>query len=218
MYPPKNLNKWERAKDYGGEDLSEWYTLIAQTRDSYLLERNNFAEVKKHIESKKFEIVGDVEDCKQDNAFLLASFGHWACGWIESIMVHESNELGLMLADEIKAQLEDYPIFNDDSYYTAENDLQWEYVSEYVVRDYLRDNDIEYDETLLNKITSKLFDTCQFETNGYDEVITSDDYDLESIVEYFRHVTICPNCHDEIDNRTESCSCQLSLPLDTESK
>lgn len=213
MYEPKHMKKWQRVSDYGGEDLSDWYILVVQTRDSYLLERTNFSDVKDHLKEQGFEITGNLEDCITDKAILLASFGHWACGWIESLMIHKDNDKALQAGDEIRSQLDDYPIFDEESYSVAELGMQWDYVREYIVKDHLRDNDIDYDDSLLDKITSELFKTVDFETNGYDEVITSDDYDLDKIIERVNHLTLCQVCGDEIDGRSESCSCQMSLPI-----
>lgn len=214
MYSPKYLKKWQRVSDYGGEDLSDWYILVSQTRDSFLLERTNFSDIKVYLGERGFEIAGNVEDCKADNAILLASFGHWACGWIEAIMIHESNDAALIVADNIKKQLDDYPIFDEESHSQAESDLQWDYVSQYVVKDYLDDNDIEYNNELMDKITSYILNHHDCEINRYDEVLLPDNLGLDSIIDRFQHVTVCPTCHDEIDNRSESCSCQMSLSLD----
>lgn len=214
MYKPEHLTKWRDTGSYAGDDLSEWYILIAQTRDSFLLERENFKSIKAHIESKGFEIAGSVEEQEQNKVILLASFGHWACGWIEALMIHESNDKALELADEIKAQLNDYPIFNDDSYSMAESELQWDYVREYAVKDYLRDNDIDYDDSLLDKATNYILDHHNCEVNGYDEVLLPDNLDMDAIIDRIQHLTPCQTCGDEIDNRSESCSCQLSLLKD----
>lgn len=185
MYKPELMKKWKLERDYGGEDLSEWYILAAQTRDSYLLERDNFKSIQEHIKAKGFEIAGNMEDCKQDNAVLLASFGHWACGWVEALMIHESNDKALMLGDEIKQAIEDYPVFNEESYYQGESDLQVDYIKEYVIKEYLRDNDIELSDQAIDDAVNYILDNFQCEINGYDEVILPKELDVEAVVKQF---------------------------------
>ena len=180
MYKPENLKKWEDKGSYFGEDLSQWYILVARTRDSYLLENSNFESIKAYLIDKGFEICGDVEET---NTILLASFNHWACGWIESIMIHESNDKALIISDDIKAKLNDYPIFDEDHYYRGESALQWDYVREYIVEDYFKDNDIDYTDSRLDQVTSYLLQNYEFETNGYDEVITGDKFSMPEVLQ-----------------------------------
>lgn len=214
MYQPKHLTKWQHESHYGGDDLSEWYILYSHTRDSYLLQDNNFESIKKHLNEQGFEIAGSLENGEEGKVILLAGFGHWACGWIESLMIHQSNDAGLMLGDEIKAAIADYPIFDEDSYCMAELEMIFDYVKEYVVKEWLDNQDMEYTDSLLEYVTIELTRSHDFELNGYDEVINSSqvtDEEIESLVDRYNHLTTCPNCQEQIDNRSESCSCQMNL-------
>lgn len=103
MYKPKHLEKWRRCGNYIGEDYSDYYCITGHSRDSDMLEESNFQSIKRYLQSKNV-------------AFEEISASHWAVGWVESILIHESDETGLLIGDDIAKQLEDYPIFDEDDF------------------------------------------------------------------------------------------------------
>lgn len=109
-----NLKKWERSNNYMGENWSGWYMLLSQTRDSEPLERSNFAvarDIMRQFDEQ--EVPGsDIGECSVQ----VASFGHWGCGWMECIMIHESNAAALEKASELLERLDDYPVLNEEHF------------------------------------------------------------------------------------------------------
>ena len=78
---------------------------IIQTRDSDALDRSNFRTAKKMFE----EVDSDENDHE------VCSFGHWACGWFEIIIVKP----GTMCEEEalkIEAELEEYPVLDEEDF------------------------------------------------------------------------------------------------------
>jgi len=102
-----------------GPDLSEWYIGPSQGRDSDILTQSNFA-------TSLFMLGGE-----QDGTVEVHRFGHWACGWFEQILVHESAIDQLKKLDDIAEALTDYPVLDDDDYYQREADQQKEDLEQY---------------------------------------------------------------------------------------
>lgn len=116
------LNKWEKQSNYMGTDCSDYYIVIAKTRDSGLLEISNYESIKAYL----FDKYGK-------DLFKIVTFNHWGVGWIQAILIHE-NASGSILheIDEIKCALSEYPVFNDTDYFEREHNAMlelWEHAS-----------------------------------------------------------------------------------------
>ena len=88
------------------DDQQDWIVVYGQNRDSGALQRSNFAVVLADFggESDTVEV---------------HRFGHWACGWLEIIIVHPS------LADKAEGwerALENYPVANDEHFSQVESE------------------------------------------------------------------------------------------------
>lgn len=95
------FNKWQRASNYAGEDYSDYYIIISRTRDSEAIQRSNFDTTRQLFEENNIQYTNP-------------TFNHWAVGWIEAILIHQSNKDALQFAIEhIHEPLQDYPILND---------------------------------------------------------------------------------------------------------
>jgi len=84
------------------------YCIYSRNRDSSILEQVNFSEILKELggESETVEVV---------------RHRHWACGWIEYLIV--SREAPTDLLDrcvEICKALKDYPVYSDTAYGDAQ--------------------------------------------------------------------------------------------------
>ncbi len=91
-----------------GDHREGWVQGLSRSRDSGLMPESNFSAL---LESLGGEKKGKVEVCR---------FGHWACGWVESIQVHTSAKKELkILMDSLNA-LEDYPLLDESDYYERE--------------------------------------------------------------------------------------------------
>ena len=109
-FEPKCMRKWERASNYMGEDLSEYYIVVSKSRDSGLMDVSNFESIKRDY--------GDRDGVE------IASFSHWAVGWIESMTVRDdAPEEVLEELDEVMCGLKErYPVYDEDDWSRREYD------------------------------------------------------------------------------------------------
>lgn len=104
-----NPSGMDSLSNYMGEiPESNWLCLLTQNRDSDCLTRSNFISALKALG-------GESDNVRIDR------FGHWACGWWESLSVLEGSEAHKK-ALEIEKSLANYPVVNDDHF----SNLQWE--------------------------------------------------------------------------------------------
>lgn len=98
-----HIELWTRASNYSGEDLSDYYVGLSQSRDSDYMTRANFDALLDRLggESKSVRV---------------ARFGHWGCGWAETILVHKRATAKLKILNEAMTTLEDYPVLDDSLY------------------------------------------------------------------------------------------------------
>jgi hypothetical protein len=109
-------------ENYSGEVWPGYYVFLGQNRDSDSLTRSNFTCALKAIggESETVEVIRE---------------GHWACGWIEYIAIHQDDEKALKIADEIMSDLESYPVVNEDHWSNLEYEEACDYWEKMTVRD-----------------------------------------------------------------------------------
>lgn len=108
------MTLWTHQDNYMSEDYSDYYVVLARTRDSDALERTNFAAAEARLGGKCIKVC-----C-----------GHWACGWVEWLGVHVDDADAVAIAREIEAALERYPVLDEDAYCAAqqeEDDESWEF-------------------------------------------------------------------------------------------
>lgn len=99
----RHLKRWTRPQSYIGASWPEYFVFLGQNRDSSTLERSNF--------ECGLSAVGGESD-----TVLIIREGHFLCGWIEWIAIHESNIPALETADRIMGKLLDYPVVNEDKW------------------------------------------------------------------------------------------------------
>ena len=87
-----------------GEDFSDYYVVTSFSRDSNVYEIANFIGIASHLM--------DIEP-ESDSGWKIARFGHWACGYFYSILVHENSPL-VEECEEIARALREYPVYNED--------------------------------------------------------------------------------------------------------
>lgn len=105
----------DSAANYLGPDLSDWLSGPSQSRDSDILAQSNFACA---LDQLGGEVEGQVE---------VHRFGHWACGWFETILVNAANDTACAELLKIHDALENYPVLNDSDF----SDREYEYNSDY---------------------------------------------------------------------------------------
>ena len=97
------MKKWSRSENYIGESYFDYYVLLFRTRDSGLVEESNFNSALKALN-------GESDTVKVIRA------SHWLCGWIEMILIHESDKESVDKGNEIEKVLESYPILDEDAF------------------------------------------------------------------------------------------------------
>ncbi|MCP3681794.1 MAG: hypothetical protein GY861_03805 [bacterium] len=109
--------KWTHPSDYGGHSPDGDYCVYSRNRGSSILENCNYDIILEELSilDKK------VYDFRA---------GHWACGWIEYIIVPaNSNKKTLERAEEILRSLADYPVLDDSKCSEMEIEARNEYWS-----------------------------------------------------------------------------------------
>lgn len=114
--------KWETPDSYVGHNPVGNYLIYSRNRDSSIAEDVNYQEILKDLQAVMSE-----EDRDNSRVYDFRA-SHWACGWIEYIIVEQNaSEKVLQLAGEIVCGLADYPIYNDDKVSEAESEARFEY-------------------------------------------------------------------------------------------
>jgi hypothetical protein len=115
QFDPKGLN----ADRY---DIGEFLVVpVSRNRDSGPLEESNF-------NAALLELGGESELVQ------VHRFGHWGNGWFELILVDPTSDKAIV-AEEIEASLEDYPVLDDSDFSARE----WEAAEEYYANMSLRE-------------------------------------------------------------------------------
>lgn len=99
---------------YWGE-RHDWFVVCGQNRDSDSLTRSNFRSMLKALGGES-----DTVAIEREN--------HWACGWVEFILVHPDDAARITKANEIREALEDYPVVDEMDWSELESTETWEYV------------------------------------------------------------------------------------------
>jgi hypothetical protein len=94
-------------------DQQDWLVVIGRNRDSGHLDNSNF-------DSALASMGGESDDVE------VHSFNHWACGWLEIIIVRPDTDAS-RTAEEIRKRLENYPVLNEHDY----SKRQYEAAAEY---------------------------------------------------------------------------------------
>lgn len=112
------LTKWSRPNNYMGPNHYGYYVGPGQNRDSDALERSNFRVALERLGGES------VCECEDDCscAVQVIRDSHWAVGWIEYILVHESAADKVAILEEIQSDLDSYPVLDEDDFSQEEQD------------------------------------------------------------------------------------------------
>lgn len=97
------MQKWSRTENYIGKSYNDYYVLLSHHRDSGLVEKSNFNSALKALN-------GESDTVK------VVRFSHWLCGWVEMILIHESDKESIDKGNEIEESLNNYPILDEDAF------------------------------------------------------------------------------------------------------
>ena len=99
----KNPSGFDSLSNYLGDLPDETlYSVFTRTRDSDILTESNFLSA--------LELLGG-----ESNTVKVIRFGHWACGWWESLSVVENTE-AYKQAIKIISDYKNYPVINEQDY------------------------------------------------------------------------------------------------------
>lgn len=116
-YKPEHLVKWERPRYYAGAYWPDHYVFLTQNRDSDCLERSNFAVAAEALLNIPEPADWPHED---ETPVQVVREGHFLCGWVEWIAIHQDAAEHLKAADEMQARLENYPVLNEEHWSEVE--------------------------------------------------------------------------------------------------
>lgn len=125
-----NPSGWDSLSNYVGEvPAQHLLVLLTRNRDSDSVTRSNWETV--------LQFLGGESDTVQ-----IIRHGHWACGWIEYLMIDSRNADMLQLAESVEKKLSGYPVFDEDHWSTlqfTEASEFWDSLSvKYRYRDYIQ--------------------------------------------------------------------------------
>jgi hypothetical protein len=119
----------QRYKDYrpsacdmaglGLDDQQDWFVVAGRNRDSCVLAESNFASALKRLG-------GESDTCQ------VCRFGHWACGWLEIVLLSPEREAE---GAAIENALADYPILDESDFSERECELEFSCWPAYGARD-----------------------------------------------------------------------------------
>jgi hypothetical protein len=97
------LELWTRPSNYLGASWDGYYVFLSQTRDSDTLTRSNFSCAFDHVKNIGYGVA-------------VAYERHWACGWVETILIPQENTEAVSVANVILRSLDNYPVLNEEHY------------------------------------------------------------------------------------------------------
>lgn len=144
------LEKWNELDpatgtiNYIGKDFSDYFVFpIIKTRDCDFLTESNF-----EILSKEMLPLSKELDNEEESVFV-ARMNHWACGFYEILLIHESDTKALDKAKKLVKELNDYPVLDEQDYSDKQNDYvskQWEEMTLEEKKQLCEDNEVTFNE------------------------------------------------------------------------
>ena len=108
------MKKWTHPDCYAGATWEEYYVLLGRHRDSDSISRSNFTVALKRLGGESETVI-------------VARASHWAVGWVEELLIHESDSKAIAQGNAILAKIEDYPVLDEE----AHSQLEWDEAAEY---------------------------------------------------------------------------------------
>lgn len=184
IYVPKHLKPWSMPSNYFGATHEGSYVFLGQHRDSDVLTRSNFEVALERLggESDTVEVIRE---------------GHWAVGWVEWIKICASDENALKLADEMCADLDDYPVLDEQAFSDKEYQENSDYLQsemKYFLKELCEELELDQDKlskreekTLKQFIEAAYFEEFHYSGEAYFDVKTLKKRGLpDSGTDYYR--------------------------------
>lgn len=109
---------WTQPDNYGGFSPEGHFVIATRTRDSDVLTDSNWSFAGRLLaESAGLESIQAYQEGQPFPPVYDWRAGHWACGWIEYLMVSpDAPESVLQCAADILDSLAGYPVLDDDDF------------------------------------------------------------------------------------------------------
>jgi len=99
------MQKWEHAENYMGTSYYDYYVLAGHHRNSGILEESNFQCIVRDIKKRAKE---------SSKSWIISRSAHWMTGWVEDILIHQSNKKLVAWGNKVEQMLEEYPVYDED--------------------------------------------------------------------------------------------------------
>ena len=96
------LKVWHATEYSGGINYNGLLLIAGKSRDSQCLELSNFECILADLQENFTEGNYDDKTGIFDGDFLVARFSHWACGWIEEIMINPLSKNCVSFCEDIQ--------------------------------------------------------------------------------------------------------------------
>ncbi|MFA5445187.1 MAG: hypothetical protein WC262_09490 [Bacteroidales bacterium] len=107
IYIPTHLKRWTHPDSYIGTEFSEHFILLGRNRDSNLIDQSNFCAALRMLGGESETVI-------------VHRASHWACGWVEVILIHEYDDARLRIGDAIHKSLAGWPILDEEDHAARE--------------------------------------------------------------------------------------------------
>lgn len=135
-----------RDSHYRGE-CGSWLVCATLNRDADCLSRSNYRCFVQALGGKGTEGAKGNEDISDSVAIEEAS--HWACGWIQYLIVDPACLESVKTAEEILERLDNYPVLDDEDFCALEmeeaNDIWRDYYRPKERLEYIREHRSQFD-------------------------------------------------------------------------
>ena len=157
----KYITKWQYPRFYMGASFTDYFLAYSRNRDSKIMENVNFDAIVKALESANGEDIGYYYPEDTEQVFLQRS-NHFGVGWVDIILIHESETNLLSIADDLLRSLAEYPCLDDTELSRRESESCQELWEDIPLREkieHCQRNGISVFSARLSEYPSEVYDT-----------------------------------------------------------
>lgn len=116
------LRTWNTPASYFGFNPVGDYVVLTKNRDSGLLDQSNW-----DVAVKRLNAIEDKTENPDASVYTWVA-NHWACGWVEYLMVSKDAPIDIIaIAENICSEIEAYPVLDENDYSNRQSDAVSEY-------------------------------------------------------------------------------------------
>lgn len=106
---------------YWGEK-SDWLVVATKHRNSDCLVRSNFRCLIEALAGKEHKHAGAKGSSELTEFLAIEEASHWAVGWLQYLIINPADTVGIALAEKLLAEIEDYPVLNEEDFSELESE------------------------------------------------------------------------------------------------